>query len=157
MYRYFHLPVSLLKMNIERHTARERMRKLWLIIHTNTLKYYRQQVAVGSRSHGNQSESSSANALLKLSLFLRVFNKSSRDLTTGCRPPPLCLFPNRPIGLTPRPTYQNGSISGPDWERSRQMLLLKCIFGLWAHIANNFGLFVVNHKSNLSFTITSIR
>lgn len=67
--------------------------------------------------HGNQSLSSLSSVLSRFSLCLRLVRSSSRELIMG--PPlsiattPLCLFPKRPIGLTPRSTYQNGSISGP--------------------------------------------
>lgn len=46
----------------------------------------------------------------------KAFKMKSRCLLTGLRLPWLllsCLFPKRPMGRTPRPTYQKGSISGP--------------------------------------------
>lgn len=77
-----------------------------------------------TRCHGNQSLSSPSSTFSRFSLFLRLLRSSSSVRTTGCIPPLLllpppsastllCLFPKRPMGLTPRPTYQNGSISGP--------------------------------------------
>lgn len=45
-----------------------------------------------------------------------AFRMKSRWLLRGLRLPRLllsCLFPKRPMGRTPRPTYQKGSISGP--------------------------------------------
>lgn len=72
-----------------------------------------------TRCHGNQSLSSSSSTFPRSSLLLRPWSSSANVLTTGCIPPLprdptlLCLFPKRPMGLTPRPTYQNGSISGP--------------------------------------------
>lgn len=77
-----------------------------------------------TRCHGNQSLSSSSNTFPRFSLFLRPLRSSANILTTGCIPPLprastlMCLFPKRPMGLTPRPTYQNGSISGPGHHRS---------------------------------------
>lgn len=72
-----------------------------------------------TRCHGNQSLSSPSSTVPNLSLFLRLLSSSPNVRRTGCTallptaPTPLCLFPKRPMGLTPRPTYQNGSISGP--------------------------------------------
>ena len=71
------------------------------------------------RCHGNQSLSSPSSTFPRFSLFLMPLSSSSNVLTTGCIPPlprastVLCLLPKRPMGLTPRPTYQKGSISGP--------------------------------------------
>lgn len=75
-----------------------------------------------TRCHGNQSLSSPSSIFPRFSLFLRLSSSSPNVLRTGCIPPLprdstllllLCLFPKRPMGLTPRPTYQKGSISGP--------------------------------------------
>ena len=70
------------------------------------------------------SLSSPSSAFSRFSLFLRLWRSSSSVLTTGCIPllpraRALCLFPKRPMGLTPRPTYQNGSISGPGAHRHK--------------------------------------
>lgn len=75
--------------------------------------------------HGNQPLSSLSSSFPRFSLFLRLLSSSSNVLTTGCMPPlpswsaPMCLFPKRPMGLTPRPTYQKGSISGPAPKKRR--------------------------------------
>lgn len=67
----------------------------------------------------DQSPSSASSAPPSFCWFLRLWSSSSSILTNGFTSPWsrasawLCLFPKRPIGLTPRPTYQNGSISGP--------------------------------------------
>lgn len=64
---------------------------------------------LGNRDH--QSLSSVSNFCSH-----KAFKMKSRCLLTGLRLPWLllsCLFPKRPMGRTPRPTYQKGSISGP--------------------------------------------
>lgn len=64
---------------------------------------------LGNRDH--QSLSSVSNFCSH-----KAFKMKSRCLLTGLRLPRLllsCLFPKRPMGRTPRPTYQKGSISGP--------------------------------------------
>lgn len=45
------------------------------------------------------------------SVFLSALSTSRRSAC--CNGASLSRFPKRPMGLTPRPTYQNGSISGP--------------------------------------------
>lgn len=65
---------------------------------------------LGNRDH--QSLSSVSNDFCSH----KAFKMKSRCLLTGLRLPRLllsCLFPKRPMGRTPRPTYQKGSISGP--------------------------------------------
>lgn len=64
---------------------------------------------LGNRDH--QSLSSVSNFFSH-----KAFKMKSRCLLTGLGLPRLllsCLFPKRPMGRTPRPTYQKGSISGP--------------------------------------------
>lgn len=81
----------------------------------------------------NQSLSSASNGSPRFCWFLRLVSSSSSILTTGFASPPstasawLCLFPKRPIGLTPRPTYQNGSISGPG-QNKKALILWKMLF-----------------------------
>ena len=71
---------------------------------------------MGNRDH--QSLSSVSNTFCSH----KAFKMKSRCLLTGLRLPRLllsCLFPNRPMGRTPRPTYQKGSISGPGIQSSQ--------------------------------------
>ena len=86
-----------------------------------------------TRCHGNQSLSSPSSAFSRFSRFLRLWRSSSSVLTTGCIPllpraRALCLFPKRPMGLTPRPTYQNGSISGPGGHKYSRHYISKQAF-----------------------------
>lgn len=71
---------------------------------------------LGNRNH--QSLSSVSNNFCSH----KAFKMKSRCLLTGLRLPWLllsCLFPKRPMGRTPRPTYQKGSISGPGIQSSQ--------------------------------------
>lgn len=75
--------------------------------------------------HGNQTLPSSSKILSRFFLSPRLLKSIASILTRDGLlslvriSTLLCLFPKRPMGLTPRPTYQNGSISGPGraWER----------------------------------------
>lgn len=73
--------------------------------------------------HGNQWDfpPPSVWSRLRTSLFLKLLKINSRVLIAGVKLLMLfiCLFPNRPIGLTPRPTYQKGSISGSASQRKK--------------------------------------
>lgn len=86
-----------------------------------------------TQRHGSQSLSSPSSTFPRFSLFLRLLSSSANVLTTGCIPPLprastlLCLFPKRPMGLTPRPTYQNGSISGPGRHTSTSVAVIVII------------------------------
>lgn len=111
-------------MHKEKYVRREREHSLDRCLKKKKKKIpdshtYRDLTVRRTSRHGNQSLPSSSKMFSRFFLSPRLLNSISSILTRDGLPSLvristlLCLFPKRPMGLTPRPTYQNGSISGP--------------------------------------------